>query len=70
MTVLTEVYGVQRPCHPARRVGSPSVPPAKGTRPQHCLGIIKNAAKIMKEEYGKGKRRKPLKVKAPDLEKS
>ncbi|KAG2916322.1 hypothetical protein PC129_g9210 [Phytophthora cactorum] len=31
--------------------------------------IIKNAAKIMKEEYGKGKRRKPLKVKAPDLEK-
>ncbi|KAG6941605.1 hypothetical protein JG687_00019548 [Phytophthora cactorum] len=23
----------------------------------------------MKEEYGKGKRRKPLKVKAPDLEK-
>ncbi|KAF1773635.1 hypothetical protein GQ600_18806 [Phytophthora cactorum] len=48
---------------------SPSVPPAKGTRPQHYLGHLKSAAKIMKEEYGKGKRRKPLKVKAPDLEK-
>ncbi|GMF18151.1 unnamed protein product [Phytophthora lilii] len=30
--------------------------------------ILKNADTIMKEEYGKGKRRKPLKVKAPDLE--
>ncbi|KAG3050496.1 hypothetical protein PI124_g24127 [Phytophthora idaei] len=49
----------------ARRAFRLRKAPARNT----VSDIIKNAAKIMKEEYGKGKRRKPLKVKAPDLEK-
>ncbi|KAF1776088.1 Homeodomain-like [Phytophthora cactorum] len=51
--------------NPARRAFRLRKAPARNT----VAEIIKNAAKIMKEEYGKGKRRKPLKVKAPDLEK-
>ncbi|KAG2777581.1 hypothetical protein PC129_g8347 [Phytophthora cactorum] len=50
----------------ARRAFRLRKAPARNT----VADIIKNAAKIMKEEYGKGKRLKPLKVKTPDLEKS
>ncbi|KAG6942148.1 hypothetical protein JG687_00019231, partial [Phytophthora cactorum] len=45
----------------ARRAFCLRKAPARNT----ASDIIKNAAKIMEEEYGKGKRRKPLKVKAP-----
>ncbi|KAG6614037.1 Eukaryotic peptide chain release factor GTP-binding subunit [Phytophthora cinnamomi] len=39
-------------------------PPARNT----ISDILRNAGTIMKEAYGQGKRRKPLKVKAPALE--
>ncbi|KAJ8566163.1 hypothetical protein ON010_g6962 [Phytophthora cinnamomi] len=39
-------------------------PPARNT----ISDILRNAGAIMKEAYGQGKRRKPLKVKAPALE--
>ncbi|KAG2889630.1 hypothetical protein PC129_g14654 [Phytophthora cactorum] len=48
----------------AKRVFRLRKPPARNT----VSDILKGASKIMSPSYGKGKRRKPLKVKAPALE--
>ncbi|OWZ06806.1 hypothetical protein PHMEG_00020893, partial [Phytophthora megakarya] len=49
----------------ARRSFRLSKAPARNT----LSDILKNASAILKDEYGKGKRRKPLKVRAPRLKK-